>query len=1305
MNKIKSLLIKTFSIAFAVCAAFAIATMPNAVTVSAADEASFKVNGTSIYAYDVEGESKVGLRFEAQFNNAWLSANPAEKYTFGMIIAPTANFEAAEAVGAEKPWSDENTPTLNMKAVDGVNFIRIQNKVVSQGETFYAGVLFDDDSLTGIIEDINTEKGTVVDDDGFAIQLTNLKENIFKQGYSAVAYVTIGGQTQYLARYDTSMRETAAKTYAAGVAENNEGYKKLALPYLGVTESDVKYESAYVIKEVRELVVDSVENFEIKEEDIIVSDGKLLKLGKDYSLENGVVTFVAEKSTRDQEQIYIFRDGDINIVDVLYANKELSSASEVFDFFMNKDNFTYSEANKAHYNSNVAVLANDIDMSEEVLYNYTPVYFSGLFDGRGHVLSNVTLEVVDDANTKNSTYGLFGVITNYGVIKNVAFNNIKSIDHQANGAVIGYSFAGLIENVYLSYSVDNQSKSGMFVLAESGTMRNMVIMDNYYDPTYDPDTYIQENTSSWGVSPIVRAISDKSATFENVQVISRRPINFNSTGADKLDVVYTPSTDGVTPATVSSWGARTAYGENETKLFVEFDYFYRSTTDVDAPGLGLDRETATVQDTVGCGKTILVNGLRRYDDMEAFIADEANAENRAKLIATGFWKEVDGDVVWAKNDMITPKISIEYLEEVDYDASTGILYTTAFNGQTIEKITLNGAALTAEENGGLVVDGDGKIVGVRAKVNASDENLGIAYRDNKDGTSNVINYNNKLIVYAGNKIVYIKNVKYYTQLIFDTTDLREALGYNVDYKVATYTADTATDREAALNGKGYFVATTKDGSNYYEGVYNSGVYKMMANLDMEKAGIGYTDNDLASGSKIGGFVGYFDGNGYTIANFKPEAQGLFGRVGTYVAGNVVAGTNVTAGNRYVNCKPVIKNLALTEVITTYYDAPNFHATPILANLLGTNTYAASPHTTTVENIYVTVSTTDSTAPGSLVVHLGGHTKMNNVYIENQNEFNMVEVDGKFYRMTDEPSRPTVENGTKVWNVMKNWKESREGVLFGWAYSALHGTPGNDYIATGTLDNTTNTYVVSTMPINFSSKSSMFVYAYHASYTGIKFSAENGIEFNNDSIYKLGQINKDKTSVYVAVAYAANEEVGNILIPYGFKQSAIDDVKYILSPVTEDPLTTGLGLTSIGSYGGSAFMCNKCGEIAFSVTGRTVGGNGACLLGCGGKYVNTENYKVKNSANASGTGPLASPCVYEFTVHAAADMGEYYAHDNGAFKLKGVYKYSDVDAMKNAVNDYSSFTGEKGNGLWEVVETKDGEDNVIARELKWVGRVA
>ena len=54
---------------------------------------------------------------------------------------------------------------------------------------------------------------------------------------------------------------------------------------------------------------------------------------------------------------------------------------------------------------------------------------------------------------------------------------------------------------------------------------------------------------------------------------------------------------------------------------------------------------------------------------------------------------------------------------------------------------------------------------------------------------------------------------------------------------------------------------------------------------------------------------------------------------------------------------------------------------------------------------------------------------------------------------------------------------------------------------------------------------------------------------------------------------------------------------------------------------------------------------------------------------------------------------------GAYKLKHVMRYNNVEAMINANNDYSSFTGEAGNGLWKVNETETG------RELVWVGRAS
>ena len=137
MTKLKSTLIKLCSFVFAVCAAFAIATIPQAKTVDASEDASFKVNGASIYKYDGEDDGKIGLRFEAEFNDAWFEGKTADTYTFGIIVSPTAKFTA---------WDDNANPTQNMEAIDGINFIRIKNEAVDKGQIIYANILFADDS-------------------------------------------------------------------------------------------------------------------------------------------------------------------------------------------------------------------------------------------------------------------------------------------------------------------------------------------------------------------------------------------------------------------------------------------------------------------------------------------------------------------------------------------------------------------------------------------------------------------------------------------------------------------------------------------------------------------------------------------------------------------------------------------------------------------------------------------------------------------------------------------------------------------------------------------------------------------------------------------------------------------------------------------------------------------------------------------------------------------------------------------------------------------------------------------------------
>ena len=672
MTKFRKTVIKACSLLFLACAVFAFATMPGANTAKAEGD-TFKVNGTSVYRFDENDDSKVGLRFEAEVTEAWFSGKTAEKYTFGMIIAPTANFEKAEAEGIEKPWSAENTPTKNNAIVDGVNFIRIQNKAKADIESyvFHAGILFDDYSLkTSIAERLNIKDTEVTKE-----QLESVREEFYTQSYSAVVYATYGGKTEYLARYNTSMRETAAKTYALGVAKNDEECKALALPYLDVNADNIYDESAYVIKGDKKLIVDSADEFTVNNGDIIIANGKAV----DYTVdENGVVVLDAIDTTATK--LVVFGEDKINIIDVTYADRALSTPEDVVDYFTNKDNWTYYESSKTYSNNKSAVLTQDIDMASELIYNYNAVYYYGLFDGRGHVLSNVTLDILKEGTTTDGTFSLFGYLTSSGVVKNVAFDNIEAIDYNPNAGVLGYRCEGLIENVYVSYSVDNKARAGLFVMVEGGTMRNVVVMDNYYDPTFSIDTYMSDNIAVSGISSISRLTASANSKFENVQIISRRPVTYNCSNSN-YDVTYKASEDGVTPATVSDWGARFIYGENETDLWYDFEYFYRAIDDVETPGLGIEAGKANVENTVASGKTAVYEGVRRYNTREDFLADTNNATNRAKLVATGMWKEDGDSIVWANNATLSKPCT--YVNEVDYDASTGIMYTTVFNGEKI----------------------------------------------------------------------------------------------------------------------------------------------------------------------------------------------------------------------------------------------------------------------------------------------------------------------------------------------------------------------------------------------------------------------------------------------------------------------------------------------------------------------------------------------------------------------------------------------------------------------------------------------
>lgn len=97
--------------------------------------------------------------------------------------------------------------------------------------------------------------------------------------------------------------------------------------------------------------------------------------------------------------------------------------------------------------------------------------FKGIFDGRGHTISNLTTN-----NGYNYLGGVFGQLCEGSVVKNVAFINITSNRYSA---LVGEStgFKGTIENVIVTASAGCPETDFKFLwrIEEGATIRNVIV--------------------------------------------------------------------------------------------------------------------------------------------------------------------------------------------------------------------------------------------------------------------------------------------------------------------------------------------------------------------------------------------------------------------------------------------------------------------------------------------------------------------------------------------------------------------------------------------------------------------------------------------------------------------------------------------------------------------------------------------------------------------------------------------------------------------------------------------------------------
>ena len=197
--------------------------------------------------------------------------------------------------------------------------------------------------------------------------------------------------------------------------------------------------------------------------------------------------------------------------------------------------------NTAHYK-----LAVDLDLEgAEISPLFTTKYFSGSFDGDGHVIKNFKLGTETNTYSYLTTYtGFFGGIAEGGVVKNLTFENAslyvkRSSSSQTFFAVVAGKNAGRIENVTVKDSTLNVTGSSQnhhiamiaTILEKSGVVSNCKVENSNIKVKTQFSCFVGGivalNDSKATATTNKNKIEDCSFTG-NIEVVSSSTTNYSS---------------------------------------------------------------------------------------------------------------------------------------------------------------------------------------------------------------------------------------------------------------------------------------------------------------------------------------------------------------------------------------------------------------------------------------------------------------------------------------------------------------------------------------------------------------------------------------------------------------------------------------------------------------------------------------------------------------------------------------------------------------------------------------------------------
>lgn len=187
------------------------------------------------------------------------------------------------------------------------------------------------------------------------------------------------------------------------------------------------------------------------------------------------------------------------VYDVIVA-RIIRTADEFVNIYSDLGN--NPSANNGYSYSGYFMLANNIDCEGKVVSpNVVKVYssteddrydirrqgFLGTLNGNGYTISNLTAKV------GSYSYGIFGTIGETGVVKNIAFVNVKggynSVDH--NYGALAANMSGTIENVYVH--TEENFRAAFKVMVRGSTIKNFVVNGNFFKDSRGLSQQLESN--------------------------------------------------------------------------------------------------------------------------------------------------------------------------------------------------------------------------------------------------------------------------------------------------------------------------------------------------------------------------------------------------------------------------------------------------------------------------------------------------------------------------------------------------------------------------------------------------------------------------------------------------------------------------------------------------------------------------------------------------------------------------------------------------------------------------------------------